>query len=468
LIPGLAQAWSVAVVTDVQGGPLNDQAVQSALWHALKSNRGHDVLVLPDDLREAEARMADEHLTTLLRFQVRWHAEAQWLDGGILADEVPIIAVTEHRVGPDGLREARRWQGTAPLAVFAAPGDHAWTVLPEVTLQAAIDHALQPVQPVTWFTGRDEPVRLAVVLCADDAWRANHGMRWKQAALARLDRAADLLRQADLSVTAVGWCEWAPDQGLDTLPELLDDLAGLPLRDGTIRVGFTGLPQRPATGSPADDVGRAHTPGRDLVVVDQGLAINPDPDWDVAAEGSALAHELLHVLGLPHQPHANSLMSAVQRGSVHTLSPATRALALSAAEARYAHWDPVTALQSLSLAAERWMDDPELQVDFIRENLALGPGVPHPGQVAPTRVSALSSVALTRHWLAQPINLQKNDALHTPLLAHGTAAMEVLPELAEPLMRELNRSAHRPPVAVALPLMPQCGSGVTAKDCPTK
>ena len=166
-------------------------------------------------------------------------------------------------------------------------------------------------------------------------------------------------------------------------------------------MGLTGRTRADAT-LVAEDVGRATQPGRHLVIVDQLAPDDQDPRWDVAEEGTALAHELLHNLGVPHNVHDHFVMSEQKRTSVHVLAPSTRQLALTSGLARFAHWDPVVALTSLSHSAERYLDEPVDQLDYITENLALGLGVPRPTDVAHTRISALATQALGTYWRAAP------------------------------------------------------------------
>ena len=395
-------AWpgTIAVTAEVDGGPLPDAAIQSAVWHELRTAKGHDPLLLGSH-EDPVQRMSEARVSTLLTVQVTWHPEALWVDGGLLGDEVPSVEVVEWRLLQGRLEQQAVWQGAASLAVTPDDAPNTWRILPEVALQRAIARSLREVGPPVWSQLAEEPIRLPIQVCVDSSWRDAHGAAWERAAARRVGRADDLLRQAGLGVRIEEWCEWTPPPGAQSLAELLEDLAEEPLEEGLLRVGLTAHPGLQTRDGWVDDVGRAFTPGRDVVVVDQRAAVEHDPDWDVADEGVAIAHELLHALGLPHNQNRQFVMSEVQRGNVHVLAPSTQALARAAVLARYRHWDPIAATQALSDAADAHIADPALALDYIRENLLWGPGIPPLEEVSKQRMTALGHRAIERHWASQ-------------------------------------------------------------------
>ena len=76
LVCSPASAWSVGVVAGAEDGPINNATVQSAVWHALRDERGHDALILAEHLGATHDRMVQERLTSLYAFEVSWRAEA--------------------------------------------------------------------------------------------------------------------------------------------------------------------------------------------------------------------------------------------------------------------------------------------------------------------------------------------------------------------------------------------------------
>jgi hypothetical protein len=177
--------------------------------------------------------------------------------------------------------------------------------------------------------------------------------------------------------------------------------------------------------SDIEELGHAYLPGTDVIIADQASPPGHLAAWDVAEEGVAVAHEVLHALGVPHSTHQHLLMSETKSSVVHVMAAGTRELARAAAQARLVHWDKVTALVSLSATAETWLADDELKVDFIIDNLNHGPGVPRPGELTPDRHSALTNVAMGRYYFLQAEKGPDNaEQLRGSALAHSEAAAE--------------------------------------------
>ena len=456
-----AQAASIAVMADSDEHALNDAAVESILWHALHAKLGHDALFVEGELPEVHGALKAAHLTTLLRFHVSWSTDLVEVDGGILMDQVPTVHVEEYRTGPQEMALVRTWDAHGALALYRVSETTSlgYLAMPEVSLQETIFTALGPVQPPVWRTQPTGVVTMPIEVCADDEYRAFYGERWKAEVDKRVQRASDLLAPAGLALRVSGHCDWESDLKDQSLKLLLEHLAEQPLRDGLLRVGFTQqMHLESGEATRIEDVGRAFQPGRDLVIADQALPPGHQPIWDEAEEAVAVAHEVLHTLGLPHLESDQFLMSALKRSTIHRLSPSSAALARAAAEARYAHWDPELAMLGLAHAAQAWITEPDLQVEYIRENLARGPGVPVPGDIAPNRISALANVAISRHWLLQASTSPSDSALRKTVLAHTNAALLTLPELAQPMIEALAQLEVKPEI-IGAPCLPGHSDG---------
>jgi len=119
-------------------------------------------------------------------------------------------------------------------------------------------------------------------------------------------------------------------------------------------------------------------------------------------------------------------------------------LARAAAQARLVHWDGVVALVALSHAADAWLADDDLKVDYILDNLVIGPGVPAPGQLIPERHSALTNVAVGRYYYSQAQEGPPNaEQLLGGAVAHSKAAVQRQPAwaTAAALAEDLNEPA---------------------------
>ncbi len=435
-----AQAASVAVVASAESdGAMPDAAIQSIAWHALYEKYGHDALLLAEE-DDAVGRMTADKLTTLYRFHVTWEAEAVYVDGGILTDSAPHIYASEHALVDGAIKDIRTWEITGAPALYRVSPDAGggYVALPEVAVQDAMDVAVRTVSPPTWHTGIPERVYVPVVIAADDDYRGFYP-DWKIEAETRVERASKLLGQAGIELRIVGYQGWTSTEGADDLSEILEEFRDTPAKvPNAIRIGFTQQTSlHTHIASSVEDVGRAYNPGHDFVIADQAVTPGHDVRWDVAEEGMAIAHELLHVLGAPHLEQPYFLMSGVKNSTVHVIAPSTREIARAAVQARYQMWDSMTALDALSYTAEIHIKDSELQLDYILENLAAGPGVPLPGQVQPNRVTALTNAAIGHYYLDVAAGEPQDSTLREAVIAHGKAAFAEHPRVASHIIESL-------------------------------
>jgi hypothetical protein len=396
------------------------------VWHALFDRHGHDAVVL--DTGSPVDRMRAEGLTTLYRFDITWSPLTARLDDrGIIGSLAPTVEVEEHRLAGATLREFAHWTTQGALALYEEvppQGEPAIVSLPQIALQDAIGVAVNPVMAPTWY--RVEPsLEVPVVLVADEEYRTFYGPRWKGATDLRVRRASAMLSQAGIRLEVVGHGEWTSPDELHGLSDLLDALAETPrMRPDAIRIAFTQQTDLATVAhQEVEDVGRAYQPGKDVLVADQAMVPDHAPAWDEAEEATAVAHEVLHALGVTHLDVEHFVMSPTKASTVHRLAPSTRALAQTAAQARYATNDPLRAVAALGSAAEAWLAEPESQIDYITGNLAAGPGVPPPGGVAPGSLSALTNAAIARYYLQLAEHDPDNAALWQSVLAHSEAAI---------------------------------------------
>ena len=401
-------ASTIAVVADAEEGPLPASTLRSVLWHALYDELGHDATFLPTLDASAVTAMRGTPMTTLLHVKLAWRTDAVNVrlpdqPSHFVGGQYPSIEATEYALDGDRLVARRTWRTEGAVSVYRLrdQGPRTYIGLPEVSLQETASLAIRPVQAPVW-TVDPEWLHVPIVLAADEEYRSFYGEeRWKLTAGRALDRANAILRPAGVQLRVVDHQAWSSPDSLTELSDLLEAMAVHPNPHPTaIRVGFTGQTRLAVEWqAEMEDVGRAYTPGRDVVLADQAVAPGHDPAWDVADEGVALAHEVLHALGIPHLEEPDALMSATKRGTVHAMSPASVALARSAASARYTHWDTLAALAALSEAADAHLPTLEWKLDYISDNLAYGPGVPAPGALEPRQLSALTNVALGRYYL---------------------------------------------------------------------
>jgi hypothetical protein len=456
---------TIAIVAEADEGPLPRSTLESVLWHALYEDMGHDARFLPTLDATAIAAMRDTTMTTLLHVRLAWKTDAVHIQlpeqpSYFVAGHYPSIETTEYALQGDLLVARRTWRTEGPVSVYRVRDDRErhYIGLPEVSLQETASHALRPVQAPVWRSEIDW-LHVPVVLAADEEYRSFYGEdRWHITAGRALDRANAILRPAGIQLRVAGHQEWQSPDGLTDLSDLLKAMATHPHADpAAIRIGFTGQTRLAvAWQAEMEDVGRAYMPGRDVLVADQAVAPGHDPAWDVADEGVAIAHEVLHALGIPHLQGDDMLMSATKRGTVHAMSPGSIALARAAASARYTHWDTLSALVALSDAADTHLPTVERKLDYISDNLAYGPGVPAPGALEPREFSALTNVAIGRYYLRLATDnptdawrLQLGARLHT----ESALAQEPSWREARSLQRQIQAAqrAYKPPPTAPQP-----------------
>jgi hypothetical protein len=457
---GSAQAAeTVGVFVQVEGELLPKAAVWSNVFHALKAEHGHTPLFLEDEQSAAQV-LAQAYLTTAYRVTVAWNSEALVVDGGVLLGEVPTIDVTEYTLHDGLLHPDRSWaaHGAAALYRVSDGGEDSFVSLPEVALQDAMKVAVEPMAPVVWKVTEPPLLQVPLIVAADEEYRAFYGKDWPREAMRRVNRANELLAPAGLALHATEFEAWNSPDHAKELGQLLEHLADQALREPNLRLGFTQQDLGHRTLDGVESVGRAHMPGRDFVVIDQRMAPGHDPSWDVADEAVAIAHEFLHGLGLPHLSQRHFVMSETKGTAVHVMAPSSISLARAAAQARFAHWDPVVAMRSLAHAAETWLSDEELQIDYIVDNLSVGPGMPGPGAIAPHEASPLANLAMGTHFFSRARTDPTNVALRQSAIAHTLAAAKHRPKQAARLLvvHEQPARAPQPPPTLVLPQPGMC------------
>ena len=360
---GPSDAW-VGAAVQVEGTVIDEATAQSVVWHAL-ADLGHPVpLVVGGSAEAAVPQMRRSAIGTLLHIDVSWERSALWRDGRMLWVEAPTLAVTEYAVAPEGLRRLNRYGYTGEPQVGRTEGG--WTLMPAATFAMALGRIMDELAIPAWGSVPPDTLRVPVVVATDAAYRRRHGPSWADAVHTRIRRASALLNPAGIELTIQHFEEWSPVTPTSDPVALLADLAASDAGQRAIRIGLSGAaPPTPAQGVEA--VGAAYVPGRYLVVMDQHVD-------DVSQDGTAIAHEVLHALGVPHQDRAGVLGSATLVGPVHRLTPASVGLARAAAHARWAHWDPGVAAVLLADAAADHLPDRELRLAYVARNLAAGQG----------------------------------------------------------------------------------------------
>lgn len=468
-VPDPARAGTLGLRVDVEfDGPLSDDIVEAVAWHAAtRATCGAspvaadactaDVPVMVDRVDGGALRDASpgdvaralhaRGITTFVDVSVRWHAQVREIgtpDGGTRFDFLPDprVEAVQYRVHPDRLAEEARHSGRggdALVAVAGRAGAHA--VVPEVALRRALAEALDPIAVPRWGT-RLVAARLPVVLAVDAAWKARHGAAWAREARLRVAVASALLGEAGLALDVVAHVSWDAPVDLPDLAARLHHLhaadLGVAVPPGALRIGLTGVSTPSEPGRP-EQVGRAFEPGRDLVVADQRHAFDlgaphESARWDRADEAVAMAHEILHALGVPHDDSPSTLMSARHDGLTWRVSPRGAALAQAAAQARVAHWDSVAALTALAHAASVWLPHaPSRQVDYVVGNLTQAPPV---GAFAPGVAAPLVDAALSRLYLdlsRDPGAAGESDSHRSAAILHADAVQRRDPVLARAL-----------------------------------
>lgn len=408
LLPAVANAGTIAVVTDTDTGPLPDSTFRSVVWHALYGELGHDAEFFDELDSSVVDQMRGTTMTTLLHLELEWRTDSARIDQPdgevfLVGGHYPVVKATEYALDGDRLVARYTWRTEGPISVYHVRGDdpYRFISLPEVTLQETATLAIQPTHAPVWRAETDL-INVPVVLAGDDEYRDFYGPTgWTEVAERAVARANAILHSSGLRLQVVGHEGWTSPADQHDLSELLETMSSTPIQaDGALRVGFTGQTELATEWqSEMEDVGRAYLPGRDVVIADQAVNPGHDPAWDVAEEGVAVAHEVLHALGIPHLEVPDHLMSGTKRGTVHAMHASTRDLARVAAATRYTHWDRIAALTGLSQAAEAHLADRDLQLDYIADNLHYGPGLPAPGTLEPGALSALTNVAVGRAYL---------------------------------------------------------------------
>lgn len=394
-------AWAAGIVVQVrtEGTLLAPEVVQAVVWHALRVRHGAEVQLVPGGTDPREA-LATTHAATLLLVDVSWHPVVREVAGGVyVAPHLPEVQVQAWQPTGGGFGPVGTWVAVGAPAIL---GDDAggWRALPEVALQRATWDAVGALQVPPWGARREE-LAVPVQVVVDAAFREVHGPDWAQAARARIDAASSLLADAGIGLRVVSVDAWGEAVGASGLPDALASLHGLPWPGPQValRVGLTHRGARSPTAG-LHDVGRAHQPGRDLVVVDHAAPVARMPAWDVAETGVTVAHEVLHALGVPHDAPGDGVMAPSHAGLVWSLSPRACSLARVAAQARVAHWDLVAAVRSLSAAADAWLDTPAEQVAFVFDNLPRLPARDTRAQVEAALRGAPGVVQALPPWLA--------------------------------------------------------------------
>lgn len=464
--PAHAGSATIAVVTQAEDGPLPATTLDSVLWHALNNGHRHRATFYDALDSDAVQAMRGTTMTTLLHVELSWKpdtARVERPDGEVylVGGHYPVIETTEYSLDGDQLIARTTWTTEGPLSVFHVRGDDPdrFISLPEVSLQETATLAIAPIQAPVW-TAESDRVRIPIVLAGDEEYRSFYGEdHWKTVAGRAVARANAILDEVGVVLEVADHEAWTSPNDLTDLSDLLGAMAARPVQhDSALRIGFTGQTSLAvAWQAEMEDVGRAYLPGRDVLVADQAVTPGHDPSWDVAEEGVTVAHEVLHALGIPHSEQPDQLMSATKRGSVHAVSQPTRELGRAAAASRYTHWNTLTALTALSQAAEAHLTDPELQFDFISDNLHYGVGIPEPGAIEPGQLSALTNVAVGRYYLARAAEDPGNaSTLRQTAQAHAESALARAPSLqqAKQLQRQVlaaQRAARAPKPASVLP-----------------
>lgn len=474
-----ALASTIAVVTEAEHGPVPDSTFESVLWHALFEDIGHDATFLPALDASAVQAMRGTSMTTLLHAKLTWKPDSVQVKmpdrpAYFVAGHYPSIETTEYLLKGDQLVAHRTWRTEGPVSVFRINDDQDrhYIGLPEVSLQETTTHAIRPVEAPVW-TAEPDWVNIPIVVSADEEYRSFYGEEnWKVPASRAVSRANAILRRAGLRLQVIAHDEWTSPDHIEDLSGLLNVQALMPNpHPSALRIGFTGQTRLAvAWQAEMEDVGRAYVPGRDVIIADQAVAPGHDPAWDVADEGVAVAHEVLHALGIPHLEHPDLLMSATKRGTVHAMAASTIDLARTAAGARYTHWDTLAALASLSHAAETHLSDLELKLDYISDNLAYGPGVPEPGALEPKQLSALTNVAVARYYLKRAReNPTQAWQLQIGARVHTESALAQEPSWGElrSLQRQIRAAQQEQRERTAQPIDPRPEPDEPLDDAPT-
>lgn len=458
---GAAHAATLGLRVHQDEGPVTAESAEAVAWFAAALEGQHE----PDVLRGARTdadlavRAVAAGVPRVIDLEIRWTRQiidvssATQPDGVVAVEklQVPSVAViasasrvVDGRLVPEQTHEAvalASW-ALAPEEAGPAEGEGGevqesrWLVWPEVALQRAMLEVMDSLRGPAW--GERSPTRsLPVVLAVDAAWKVRHGGNWHAQAIRRVDIANRVLGSLGVEMEVVAVQDWGVPLSLSTLSARLAHLAATPrpVEGRVLRLGLSGVAV-PARLGGATEVGRSFQPGADLVISAQEDP-GGNPRWEAAHEAAALAHEVLHALGVPHEDGGErSVMRGHHDGLAMGLSARSEALAKAAYSARNEHWDPEVSLQVLTDAAERWLvGEPELQLVFIAGNLG---APPPPGRVDPRRLSPMANAALSRMHLDHAMAVPESAARHAAAaVAHAFAVREQSPALAAELAGDL-------------------------------
>jgi len=305
----------------------------------------------------------------VLTLDLAWVTRPVDLAGESWVGLVPMITAIEYRVSGSRWDPVRTWDTLGSVALYAMRSrpDDVFT-LPQIALEEAVVRALEPLP-----RARVLPVRqvalVPVVIAADDDYRAAYGPTWPQVMRARVDLANELLAPAGIALDVRAWSAWTSPEGVDDMSELLDAFAAELGTPEGLALGVTLRPQlaRSWQGE-LDDIGRAYRPGQHAIVADQAGIPGSDPYWDALGDASALAHEVLHTLGVPHQAASNALMSPRRQWLTTHVDRSSAELARIATLARFYEPDQQRATDALARTAEAFLADPDAQVQYVTQN----------------------------------------------------------------------------------------------------
>ncbi len=371
-LAGPAHAETVAVSIQCEDRAMPCEAAQSVVWHALWDRHAHDALVVERTPDTPVGLLKRQELTTLYEVDIGWEGKSTKHGEQFLFGWAPVVDVREFVLADDRLQLRRSWITWGTMALYAPEVDgDAIVNLPQVALQEAMDLAVKPVEPPVW-TQRPDTVRIPVVVRADEEYRAYYGNRWKFAADVRLERASALLARAGIQLEPIDHRGWHSPDTATELDGLLDAFAlQVGSRTDVLHVGFTQQTELASLwDGDIEDVGRAYMPGTAVLVADQASLPGTRNGWDEASEATAIAHEVLHALGVAHRDDDNWLMSETKKWTTYRMSDSTVGLARAAAAARFDSDDPWDAFQNLEQAAQAHIVDPEYQLQYITQNLA--------------------------------------------------------------------------------------------------
>ncbi|MCO4744991.1 MAG: hypothetical protein KC912_09400 [Proteobacteria bacterium] len=414
-----ASAATVQVELSVeQASALTRAQVESVVWHALARDLGQDAVFV-------EPGQNSDTPIDRWRMEVTWDPQVLHIDGHLFATLAP-------RVRVDTGSGERQWLGTALVLDHA---QHGWVSLPDAALMRTLDRAAPALERPAWHEiATVEPLNLVVAV--DEELREKWGAEWMLRAAERVEHANLLLQRAHVELHVVGFeaMRSRDDSGLHDMLRALDRM---PRPEGAaLRIGLTGQIVAD-TASDVEDVAVAYVPGSTILLADQVPALASLHRWDAAEEGTALAHEVLHALGIPHLEAPGQLMSEFKAGMLYDLSPTAVELAETAMFARGTH-DSLRAVLALGQAADQ-ITDPAEAMAYITHNLAAGIGVPDPGLVDPDRLTPLTNVALGRYYLRQAATSpDQADRFRRTAALHSRAAIASIHPQDDwtPLLRE--------------------------------